>query len=288
MQCPKCGGHIPFYDLRPNCKHCGVNIWYFSQQASLAYDAKRTELEGAAARIVIARIKAAYIGSKLAIIRMIFSVGTAAVLLLPFGSLKLIAPFYEKTLTAGLLGVITGSGDLAKLPTYLKSAMFSDYAKAFLLPMGVLAILLLLVTVLFFLFILTFLNLEKTAKAMRTTSLVGAVFALLGQIAVLVMDFARPLPATPAAQIHAGWGGFAIAAVWFAVFFLNHLMLKKGIEPPYRENDIKRREILRKVRSGEIDLDSLSLPVLESPEEREERMKALEEALKAEEEGKEL
>ena len=238
--------------------------------------------------MTIARIKAAYIGSKAAIIRMIVSISSAAVLLLPFGSLKLIAPFYEKTLTAGLLGVITGFGDLAKIPTYLKSAMFSDYTKAFLLPVGILAILLLLVTVLFFLFILCFLNLEKSAKAMRITSLVGAVIALLGQVAVLVMDFARPLPATPAAQIQAGWGGFAIAAVWFAVFFLNHLMLRKGMEPTYRENDVKRRELLRKVRKGEVDLDSLSLPVMESPEEREERMKALQEALKAEEEGKEL
>ena len=174
LQCPKCGGHIPFYDLRPNCKHCGVNIWYFSQQDHLARDAKRTELEGAAARIVIARIKAAYIGSTAAIIRMIVSVGSAAVLLLPCGSLKLIAPFYEKTLSAGLLGVITGAGNLMKLPTYLKSAMFADYAKAFLLPMGVLAILLLLVTVLFFLFILCFLNLEKTAKAMRARPLMGS------------------------------------------------------------------------------------------------------------------
>ena len=65
-------------------------------------------------------------------------------------------------------------------------------------------------------------------------------------------------------------------------------MLKKGIEPAYRENDIKRRELLRKVCRGEIDLDSLPLPVLESEQEREERLKALNEALKAEEEGKEL
>ena len=288
MRCPKCGGEIPFYDLKPNCRHCGVNIMYYSQEAQLAHDAKRTELESAAARMTIARIKAAYIGSKAAIIRMIVSISSAAVLLLPFGSLKLIAPFYEKTLTAGLLGVITGFGDLAKIPTYLKSAMFSDYTKAFLLPVGILAILLLLVTALFFLFILCFLNLEKSAKAMRITSLVGAVIALLGQIAVLVMDFARPLPATPAAQIHTGWGGFAIAAVWLAVFFLNHLMLRQGIEPTYRENDVKRRELLKQVRRGEVDLDSLPLPVMESPEEREERMKALQEALKAEEEGKEL
>ena len=65
-------------------------------------------------------------------------------------------------------------------------------------------------------------------------------------------------------------------------------LAKNGIEPTYSENDIKRKELLKKVRAGEVDLDSLPLPIFESEEEHEERMKALEEALKAEEEGKEL
>jgi len=65
-------------------------------------------------------------------------------------------------------------------------------------------------------------------------------------------------------------------------------MLKRGIEPTYKENDVKRRELLHQYRAGQLDLDSLTLPVMESEEERAERLKALEEALKAEEEGKEL
>ena len=60
---------------------------------------------------------------------------------------------------------------------------------------------------------------------------------------------------------------------------------ENGIEPTYRENDIKRRELLHQVRRGDVDLDSVSRPVLASPEEHEERLKALREALKAEAEG---
>ena len=70
MKCPKCGGEIPFYDLKPNCRHCGVNIMYYTQEAGLIRDAKRTELEGAVARMVIARVKAAFIGGKLQIFRV--------------------------------------------------------------------------------------------------------------------------------------------------------------------------------------------------------------------------
>ncbi|MBQ6162863.1 MAG: hypothetical protein IJK23_00165 [Clostridia bacterium] len=290
MQCPKCGGDIPFYDIRPNCKHCGVNIWYFSQQTLLIRDAKRTELEAAAARMVIARIKAAFIGSKAAIARLVITVFSIAVLMLPFGSVKLTAPFYERTLSAGLIGVIKGAidGSLMKIPEYLQSAMFSRYTKAFLLPEGVLAVLVVLAVVIFCVYLLSFLRLEKMTKVVRNASLIGAIIALLGQIAVLIMNFVTPQPETPAAEFHAGYGGFAVAAVWFALYFINRLMLKNGIEPTYRENDIKRRELLHKFRAGEIDLDSLPLPVMESEEEREERLKALAEALKAEEEGKEL
>ena len=253
-------------------------------------DAKRTELEGAAARMVIARIKTAFIGGKTAIARLVITIGAFAILLLPFATITLTAPFYEKTLSAGLLGVIMDiiHGVLMKIPTYLQSTMFSSYTKAFLLPEGIVAVLILLGAVIFGVYLFSFLKLEPMTKIVKNTALAGAVIALLGQIAVLVRVYLFPLPETPAAQFKASWGGFAVAAVWFALYYINRLMLQGGIEPTYRENDIKRRDLLKKVRAGEVNLDSLSLPVMESPEEREERLRALREALKAEEEDKEL
>ena len=110
--------------------------------------------------------------------------------------------------------------------------------------------------------------------------------ALAGQIAAVVVKLTAE--SSPAAEVMLGFGALAAMAMFLVLFFLNRAMLKKGIEPVYRPNDIKRREMLRRYRSGELDLDRLPLPVLESEEEREERLKALEEALKAEEEGKEL
>ena len=290
MQCPKCGGEIPFFDLRPNCKHCGVNIMYFSQQELLTRDAKRTELEGAAARMVIARVKAAFIGSKEAIARLVLTLGAVAVLMLPIGSLVLKTPFWERSFSAGLIGVIKGftDGSLTQLPDLLNSALFSDYVSAYLLPLGVLAALLLIGVAILCIYLLSFLRLEPTTKWIRNLALVGAIVALLGQAAVIVFTFANPLPETPVAEFRFGWGGFAAAAVWLALFIINRHMLKKGLEPVYKENDVKRRELLVKLRAGELDIDSLPLPVLESEEEREERLKALEEAMKAEEEGKEL
>ena len=290
MHCPKCGGKIPFYDIRPNCKHCGVNIMYFQQETLLMRDAKRTELEGAAARMVIARVKAAFIGSKLAIARLVITLGAIGVLCLPFATVALTAPFYERKFSAGLIGVITGitDGVLMKIPEYLQSAMFSKYVTAFLLPEGIMAVLLLLGVAVLVVYLLSFLKLEKLTGIIKNISLISAIVALFGQVAVLVMEYVKPLPETPAAEFSVGWGGFAAAAVWLALYIINKIMLKKGIEPVYRENDIKRRELLKQYRAGKLDLDSLPLPILESEEERAERIRLLEEALKAEEEGKEL
>lgn len=130
----------------------------------------RTELEGAAARMVIARIKAAFIGSKTAIARLVITIAALAVLMLPFGSVKLVAPFYEKSLSAGFIGVIMGllDGTLLKLPMYLQSAMFSDYTKAFLLQEGVLAVLVLLGIVIFAVYLFSFLRLEPMTRAEKT------------------------------------------------------------------------------------------------------------------------
>lgn len=288
MKCPKCGGEIPAFDLRPNCKHCGVNIMYFTQQEGLIRDAKRTELEGAAARMIIARVKAEFIGSKLAVFRMVFSILAAAALLAPFITVKFNVPLFDGSLSVGLLGLIQGfqNGLLTRVPRLLGSALFAKQTVAALVPAAFMAIVAVLDVVILLALIVGFLKLTESARVMKNTAFVGMIVSLAGQIAAVVMKFTTADSETAAVSL--GFGGIACFAVFLAIFLLNRAILKKGIEPVYKENDVKRREMLKKVRSGEVDIDSLPLPVFESEEERAERMKALEEALKAEEEGKEL
>lgn len=288
MKCPKCGGEIPFYNLKPNCMHCGVNILYYTQEEGLIRDAKRTELEGAVARMVIARIKAQFIGSKTAIIRMVFSVLAAAALLLPLAEVAYKAPFFEETFSVGIIGLIQGfsNGLVLKLPQFLASAVYAKQTLAVMVPAAFMLAIVIIDLLILGALIIGFLNLTKAAKFMKNASLAGAVVSVAAQAAAVVMKFVTP--ATDAAVYAFGFGALAAFAVFLVLFFLNRAMLKAGIEPEYRENDIKRKELLKKVRAGEVNLDSLPLPVFESEEERAERMKALEEALKAEEEGKEL
>ncbi|MBQ7547283.1 MAG: hypothetical protein IJT41_09995 [Clostridia bacterium] len=287
MKCPKCGGEIALFDLKPNCKHCGVNIMYFTQQEGLMRDAKRTELEAGAARMVIARVKANFIGGKLQIVRLICTLLTAAALLLPFGGVQFSVPFFDWTYSAGILGIVGAvqNGFVQQIPAFLGSAPFFNAAVAVVVPTACLVVCAVLDLLLVGALLLGFLNLTRSTKFMCTVSVIGAAIALLSQIAELVLW--RVIGADSMTRPTIGFGALAAMAMFLVVLFINRALLKKGIEPQYREFDPKRRELLKKVRAGEVDLDSLPLPIFESEEEREERMHALEEALIAEEEGKE-
>lgn len=288
MKCPKCGGEIPFYDLKPNCKHCGVNIMYFKQEYELSRDAKRTELESAVARMVIARIKAQFIGGKLQIARMIAVIAAVAGLLIPFITVNFNVPFFNGKFTVGLLGLINAfqNGMLLKLPSFLSSSLFSSAVKPALIICVLFVIITLIALVILAAYILGFLNLSKSAKVIKIFSIIGCAVSAVTQILVLV--FALTGKGSEIAFVSIGFGAVASFVLFLVVLLINNKLVKNGIEPEYRENDLKRKALLKQVRKGEVNLDDLPLPVFESDEEREERLKALEEALKAEEEGKEL
>lgn len=288
MKCPKCGGEIGTFDLRPNCKHCGVNIMYYTQNEGLMRDAKRTELESASARMVIARIKAEFIGGKLQIFRMIAVVAAVCALMVPFGSVHYSVPFLDRTFSVGLIGIIQSfsNGVFARLFDFLGSEFFKAPTVSGIVTAAFFVIDTIIALIILAIFILGFLKLTKSAKAMRGFAIAGAAVSAAAQIASFVL--ASVTANSGVCRYKAFFGGLVCMFMFLAVSIFNKALLKKDIEPQYRENDEKRKEMLKQYRKGELDLDSLPLPIFESEEEREERLKALEEALKAEEEGKEL
>ncbi|MCR4594530.1 MAG: hypothetical protein K5761_05695 [Clostridiales bacterium] len=286
MKCPKCGGEIPFYDLKPNCRHCGINIMYYIQDYQLERDAKRTELESAGMRMTVAKIKASFIGSLLSIFRMVFVVGAICAMMIPFASVTYKLPFYEEKLSVGLIGIIGsfGNGMLLDTLNFYKSSLFSGAALGVLTVLAFFAMLAIADVVIFCIYLLSFLNPDKTTKAMRNISVCAAVLSLGAQIAAVICR-TLVVPEAPNYVFALGFGGLACFVLHLVLVFINTKMLKKGVEPVYREYDPKRRELLKKVKKGEIDLDDLPLPVFESEEERENRLREFQHAM--EEEDKE-
>ncbi len=105
--CPKCGRKLTLFDWRPNCPDCGVNLVYYGLEEKLLDEADAAEAEHAKLQKKIDRLKAAFVGSKLTIIRIFLSLLPIAALLIPLCEITFKAPFMaEKTTAVSLITLI--------------------------------------------------------------------------------------------------------------------------------------------------------------------------------------
>lgn len=93
--CPKCGKHLRMVDWKQHCPHCKCNIVLYDIQERLMQDADKAEVQHYYFQKRINRMKAAFIGSKLAIARIFTSLIPVVAIVVPWlkGSFK--APFAE-------------------------------------------------------------------------------------------------------------------------------------------------------------------------------------------------
>ena len=95
--CPKCGRKLTLFDWKPNCPGCGVNLVYYGMEERLMDEADQAEAEHARLQKRIDRLKASFVGSKLAIVRIILSILPIAALMLPLASVSFTGPYIEAT-----------------------------------------------------------------------------------------------------------------------------------------------------------------------------------------------
>lgn len=282
--CPKCGVKISPFDLKPNCKNCGVNILLYSQEYLLERDAKRTELEFASGRIILAKVKAAFIGGALPIARLVITLLCVAALLVPFADFSINTPAFAKDFSLGGIGIynIFSSDILSSLLGFAGSTLFGSMTKKMLILLGIILLVALCDVALLLSEILSFTDIKKSAKAISIISAIGIVLCVAFYAAAFIMKGSE-LPSY--AQFAIGFGALVEALMLGASLFVNYKIYKNGLPLKLREFDLERKETLRKIKNGELDFDDLPLPVFETAEEKEKRLKELEETLKAEEAG---
>lgn len=276
MVCPKCGAPIKRFDLSPNCKNCGVHILYYSQEKELARDAKRTELEFAKARVFVSKLKAAFIAGFAPVCRMILGVLSVAALLCPLGKFYIGVPFFETELSIGALGIykLISDGMITLLPDFAASGIGGKPAVLAAAAEICFILAALCILALFFAWILSFTDLKKTAKAQCIIISLAIFFILVSEILVCIAYYAVP-PAKTVAAVPVYWGA-ALIIIEFSAFLASNILFLKHIPAvTVSETDIKRIEIYKRIKAGEITYDDLPLPVFETPEEREQRENAL-------------
>ena len=81
--CPKCNHHLKLTDWKQKCPYCGANIVMYDLQERLMKDADKAELQYYEYSKKLDRVKASFIGSRLAILRIVVSLLPVAALFAP-------------------------------------------------------------------------------------------------------------------------------------------------------------------------------------------------------------
>lgn len=93
--CPKCGRHLKITDWKQHCPHCGGNIVIYDIQERLMKEADVAEVQYYHFQKKVDRLKASFVGSKLAVARIFTSFIPILAILVPFFSCSFKAPFVE-------------------------------------------------------------------------------------------------------------------------------------------------------------------------------------------------
>ncbi len=273
MRCPNCNGKIGTFELSANCKHCGINIFYSQQEELLARDAKKCELEYATFHILSAKVKNAFFGGPIQILRIVAMLCAIGSIFIPFASVQVQLPLFTSKLTVSAFGVYQAVSDgiisaVVGLNSYMPELFGNVFAISilflltFLFGFGV-----------FVALVLSFLNIKKSAKISCVFSLIGALLCVVSQVLSLGLS-AKAADTFVTAQW--GIGATVCGIILLFIFVLNLLVIKKDIKPILKDVDIQRVEIRKKVKLGEISIDDLPVPILESEEERQKRIEEAE------------
>ena len=106
--CPKCGVHLKLTDWRQHCPHCGANIVVYDLQERLMQQADIAEVQHYHFQKKIDRLKASFIGSKLAVVRIVTSFIPVFALFLPLVKCRLNPAFGDFNDSASLITVYNG------------------------------------------------------------------------------------------------------------------------------------------------------------------------------------
>ena len=234
--CPKCGRKLTILDWKPNCPGCGVNLVYYGMEERLLREADAAEAEHAKLQKKIDRLKAAFVGSKLTIIRIILSVLPIAALMLPLCSVTYSGPFIEQTTTnvnAIEIYNLVSSLDFDALFTMIGSSLLGTSFIGYLGALG--CLLLSLVFVIVSLLLLTIACGRRGNARNLTLNIITIALAVASIVFfnVFSTNISAVFPEFISGSI--GFGIFAYIAALVALFVINLVIAKKGINIKYKQ-----------------------------------------------------
>lgn len=266
--CKKCGRKLSIFDISQFCPGCGVNMRFYNFEENFIREAKIAELSQAGLKVKVRNLKYSFSGSKLVTAKLIVMLLPLLSLLIPSGNIVISMPFITSEAHFGVLGIInivTG-GSLQYIFSMCSSeivgAAFSALRNALFCYVPVLLCALFCFIFSFF----GFISIKNMQKLATVTAGLGGILSIVSLIMIGV--FANIAENDILLSGSIGFGLIVSVIMFGAVFYVNLMLWKKGIHPVYDEGVEERVAIYKKVKSGEINIDDLPQPVVETAETR--------------------
>lgn len=283
--CPKCGTALKIWQMSPYCKKCGVHIMFASFEGQFEKDRRISEMSMAFFRYNMVKLKTAYVGGLAQKLRIAFALIPLFTVLLPLGSLSIVTPFYNSSVTYNIFDLVVSGifgGLFVKLGVFEQGPVFGAVAGALqplmiaYLAMAFFAALVLLTGV------LGFIGNKKTSVLMSVFSVLGMCASVVVKVLAMRVDAAAEAAGS---LVNADSNALFLVAVLLFVppLIASILCLKNPPVRVFREGDELRVDYRRKWKKGEIDLLSIPAPIYESAEDRAEKRKLISEAYQVEE-----
>ena len=180
--CPKCGKHLHFYNVSQFCPECGTNMNFYGFVDKFYREAKMAELSQANVHVMIKHIKAAYIGSKLAIARLCVCILPLVAFLVPAGWFKFCVPFVDSRFDFSGLGIYNmfSAGGLDYLFGMMNSSLAGGEFKSLVFAMvayALAAVMAVLVLLMSLLCLFSYKNMQKITAVIAAIGIADAAAA---------------------------------------------------------------------------------------------------------------
>lgn len=224
-------------DVKPECPVCGINLVYYGMEESLKKEADKAEFEHATFQPRLDRLKAATIGSPLAIVRLVIAFLPLLATLLPMGKIAVALPYYTETVTVNIVSIIT-KVFLNLDFDFLLAMMSSSRVGTGYIFYGIALVSFVLIVLLSLLNILNLLIAcgKRGLRRNITVASLGLFFTCLATVglAVWCSSLNAAVPEVFSGSV-APWGTLGIAAAFFAEIVVNVVYKKKGIPVKYTD-----------------------------------------------------
>ncbi len=262
--CPKCGYKLKITDISQYCPKCRVNMRFYGFEENFYREAKTAELSQAGILCKIRRLKTAFIGSKMTIARLAVMILPALAMLLPAGDVQIMLPYKTENIPFSIIGLVNlfTTDDFNYIMSMSDSSFAGgDFSKLRLALFGYIAAALFAVVVLLT-SILCFISVKNMQKITSAAAGLGIISSIASMIIIGV--FVSSVKKSVVISAKSGFGMILLILMFGVVLAVNLILSIKGIKVEYDEGMLERAEIYKKVKAGEISIDDLPQPVIET------------------------